>query len=367
MEPFKEHFSPAYVDRLRLRVAECLPSADSTVFTGITAPLLSSLELKDRVKLLAETLVNAISAPSTEALFDDIVRLAQAQPRWKGFDMWPLTMVLEHHCTLAPAAALKAQRAVTPFFTSEFAVRPLLRDNAELVLSRFKEWAHDPDEHVRRWTSEGSRPRLPWGGNFTALIQNPTLTREILETLRDDPAEYVRRSVANHLNDLTREHAEYVLDVAEEWMYAPGPHTEATLRHALRNLIKAGHPRALALFGSHKPEIVDIQLELGATDVTVGESLPWKLRFATPATAPTQRLVVDYAVWHRKANGGLSPKVFKGSVVELAAGKSALVRRKHSLRPITTRVYYAGVHELHVMINGQTVAKGEFTLHLLGE
>jgi 3-methyladenine DNA glycosylase AlkC len=363
MEPLKEHFSLRYVERLRERVIQCLAVADASVFTRITADELNALELKARVTLLANTLVQTINAPSPEILFDHIVRLVQAEPRWQGFDIWPFATVLELHAQGAPAAALLAQKAVTPWFTCEFAVRPLLKEQPEFVLNQFQEWAHDPDEHVRRWTSEGSRARLPWGGNFDALLQNPTLTRDILETLRNDASDYVRRSVANHLNDLTREHAGYVLDVAETWMQNPGPRTAATLRHALRNLIKAGHPRALALFGSHKPELAHVRLEMSASEARVGDSIHWKLYVETPPGVQTQRLIIDYALWHRKASGGLSPKVFKGTVINLAPARSTVFHKKHSLRPITTRNYYTGQHELHVMINGQTVARGEFMLH----
>jgi 3-methyladenine DNA glycosylase AlkC len=224
------------------------------------------------------------------------------------------------------------------------------------------DWTGHPDEHVRRLASEGTRARLPWAKRVPGLIERPDVTRPILEALRRDESEYVRRSVANHLNDLSRLDPALAVAIAGEWLASPAPTTERLVRHALRTLIKGADPGALALLGFESPVglVVDGPL-VAVPAVVVGESLAFKFS-AHNRGAGELRLAIDYVVHHVKANGTLAPKVFKLTTRTLAPGESATIAKLHSFKPISTRRYYPGEHALELQINGRTFGRSTFTL-----
>ncbi len=144
--------------------------------------------------------------------------------------------------------SLDALRGFTKHGSAEFAVRPFLIADQKRALKTMRRWAEDECEHVRRLASEGSRPRLPWGMRLPSLVTDPSPTAPILEALKGDSALYVRKSVANHLNDITKDHPEWVMQRLEAWDLREERQSWIA-KHACRTLIKRGHPRALQLFG----------------------------------------------------------------------------------------------------------------------
>jgi hypothetical protein len=210
--------------------------------------------------------------------------------------------------------------------------------------------------------SEGTRPRLPWAKQVRAILAHPEVTREILEALRHDDSPYVRRSVANHLNDVSRVNPALAVDIATTWLADPAETTPQLVRHALRTLIKAGDPAALALLGYAPPAAITVDGPLLAVEgVTVGESL--EFTFDARNEGPDEvRLAIDYVVHHVKANGTLTPKVFKLTTRTLAPGESISLAKRHSFKPISTRRYYAGEHALELQINGHPFGRATFTL-----
>jgi 3-methyladenine DNA glycosylase AlkC len=259
--------------------------------------------------------------------------------------------------------SLQALRELTPYSSSEFALRPYLERDAVAVLALAERWAEDDNEHVRRLASEGTRPRLPWGRRLPALGAAPQLSQPILERLRADPSDYVRRSVANHLNDHAKDHPDWVLDLLERWP-REAAETQWIIQHALRNLIKAGHPRALKLVGVTRGAQVALQaFTVAPARLQLGQTL--RLGATLRSTAQTsQKLVVDYAIHYVKSNGSHSRKVFKWRTLKLDGGAELRLEKKQTIIDLTTRKHYAGRHGVELLVNGVALAQGHFTLRM---
>jgi hypothetical protein len=217
---------------------------------------------------------------------------------------------------------------------------------------------------VRRLVSEGSRPLLPWGGNLPELLEPPHPTLGLLEKLRLDPSDYVRLSVSNHLNDFSKHHPSFVIETLARWRKAnpDDPRLNKLARHACRTLLKAGHPGAMELHGYGSAKALELEaFELTGKSVKLGDSLEYRL-VVRNATRRPLKVMFDYAILHRKANGSLSPKVFKGRIRELAAGERWEITGRHSIKPVTTRVYHAGLHGFEPRLNGRAFPALEFML-----
>ncbi len=314
---------------------------------------LEPLSLRARTDLLAEALTGAYPAYVKAAA---AYRAALADPGFKGWVMWPVT---ESAVTLALASsstadfddALALLAALTPRLTSEFAIRRLLAADPRRALARIQDWTQHADPPVRRLASEGTRAYLPWAIRVPWLLSNPEATLPILDALRNDPSEDVRRSVANHLNDISRHAPEITVQTARHWLSDPAPTTERLVRHSLRTLIKKAHPGALELLG-FAPAEVEIE---GLSTQTPAIILPGKLQFSFTLRntgTSTARLAVDYVVHYVKAHGGTAPAVFKLTVLELAPGEKRSLSGQHALHQMTTRRHYAGTHQLQLQVNG---------------
>jgi hypothetical protein len=209
--------------------------------------------------------------------------------------------------------------------------------------------------------SEGSRPRLPWGLRLHALVANPAPTLPLLRALQDDPSAYVRRSVANHLNDIAKDHPDLVAQWVREHQQAANTQRTALLRHASRSLIKQGHAPTLQAWGLGLGLQGEATLRLSSHRARVGESVGLHVTLRSSAAQP-QPLVVDYAVHHVRANGSTSAKVFKGWKLTLPPHATHSLEKQHSLRPVTTRQLFPGLHQIDVLVNGQRCAGAVFEL-----
>jgi len=257
--------------------------------------------------------------------------------------------------------SLDTLKFLTPFGSSEFAVRPFLLRHPQRTLDTMRTWALDADEHVRRLASEGARPRLPWATRLPALLADPGLAEPILQALRADTSAYVRKSVANHLNDIAKDHPDWVMARLEAWPL-DDKRCAWIARHALRTLIKRGDRRALAIVGAGAPaRLGEIGFTLSPRRLHLGDRLTLQLTLGSAAQA-SQRLVIDYAVHYVKAAGHAAPKVFKWKTLELAAGAAVTLRRSQVVKDFSTRKHHAGVHRVDVMVNGERGATAEFEL-----
>ncbi|MGH8924580.1 MAG: DNA alkylation repair protein, partial [Acidimicrobiia bacterium] len=254
--------------------------------------------------------------------------------------------------------AMSFQYQVTQRFTAEGSIRAFLDRYPDKALDRLREWAGDSNMHVRRLVSEGTRPRLPWASRLSRFQKDPTPVLELLELLKDDPTDYVRRSVANNLNDISKDHPDLVVETGRRWL--SDPDRRRLVEHGLRTLVKQGHPGALAAlgFGTGAPVVVE-SVAVESRRVAIGGRVTIEAIVSNP-TSSAHRLVVDIRVHFVKANGATSPKVFKGAVLELAAGATARVRKSISLAIHTTRTPRRGEHQVEILINGLIHPGGSF-------
>jgi 3-methyladenine DNA glycosylase AlkC len=369
MEPFKNAFSYPNSRRIAEALKRAHPAFSLPRFSKGLETALEPLELKQRMHLIADRVEAGLPAhpPELFSILAKTLATDEADTRGlRGFLVWPLTEIVARR-GLAPehfAESMQLFSKMTKCFTAEFAIRPFLRVHRERTLEQLHAWCEHPDEHVRRLVSEGSRPLLPWGGNLPELLESPHPTLKLLEKLHRDPSDYVRLSVSNHLNDFSKHHPELVIETLTRWQKAnpDDPRLAKLARHACRTLLKSGHPGALEFHGYGSAKLLEIEIfELAKNSVTLGGHLDYRLVVRNSSRRPL-RVMFDYAVLHRKANDTLSPKVFKGRTRELAAGARWEITGRHSVKPITTRVYHAGMHGFEPRLNGRAFPALEFML-----
>ncbi|WP_328592068.1 DNA alkylation repair protein [Burkholderia sp. USMB20] len=337
------------------------PAFDREAFLATALDGLGDLTLMERVRR-ASVAIDA-AARSLPGGYDAVLALLQeAAPRLgRGFVSLVAPDYVGQYGRHAFDRSMDALKCFTLFGTSEFAVREFLRIDTARALATMEAWSHDADDAVRRLASEGSRPRLPWSFRLREIEADPALAARILDTLRADPSAYVRRSVANHLNDVAKSHPAWVLDCAERWG-DDHPHTRWIVRHALRTLVKQGDACALAILGAESaPRIAVGPFGVMPAQVALGESIALDCELHSTADV-AQRLVVDYRIAYVKQNGEASPKVFKLKGLILEPGERVTLRHNRAIRDFTTRRHYAGRHEVELIVNGQVVAQSFFEL-----
>ncbi|MGY1846375.1 hypothetical protein [Blastococcus sp. SYSU DS1021] len=363
MGAMDELISPAVVARLRAALEAVAPTSDFSALVQAEGAV-RGVRLRERVDIVRDALLSDVPAgfPAAERVVLDVLE----EPRLDGWMIWPTTefvasRALESGSTRDFDAAMALLARLTVGLTGEFAVRELLNARPERALCIMQTWTGHDSEHVRRLATEGSRAYLPWAKRVPWLLAHPRATRGILDATYRDPAEYVRRSVANHLNDLSRVDPSVVTDTAAAWAGDPDASTPWVLRHGLRTLIKRADPTALALLG-----FTGKSLRVARPRIS-GEVVPWggELTFTTVVTNEGETdatVAIDYSIGFRRANGSVSGKTFKLGSRRIAAGGSTVVTKTHSFRPITTRTYYPGPHHVTVQANGVLSPPEEFVL-----
>jgi 3-methyladenine DNA glycosylase AlkC len=371
MEPFKAVFSPGLVDLIAEHLGRHFPGFDRESFVRSITPRLDGMELMERVQLITDAL-HAVLPRDPAVRADMLLALLHPDPLpdlvassngdgLRGWAILPLTILVGQHGIGDFDRSLMLLREMTKRFSSEFAIRYFLIADQNRTLATLAAWVRDPDPHVRRLVSEGTRPRLPWAMRLQAFIKDPGPVLPLLTALRDDPEEYVRRSVANNLNDISKDHPSRVASLLRDWMVDADRNRKATLRHAARSLIKAGNAQTLAVFGYASAQLAPTRPQLASHEVRMGDALAFSLALKSLASKQ-QSLTIDYVLHFLKANGELSPKVFKGGKLVLNSGEIRLFQRKHQFRDVTTRRHYPGPHALSFRINGQDTEAVGFEL-----
>ncbi len=359
---FKNLINPQSVREIGELLGSARPAFRVDAFVAEAVAGLESLELKARVKHVAAALRRALSEDWGDAL-DHVVKALP--PPMDGTDnvtaglaLWPLCQLVEDFGVDEPVLSLAAMPALTQRMSAEFAVRPFIQRHPELAFDALRRWASHPNVHVRRLVSEGSRPRLPWGLRLRAIQDDPQLTIPLLRLLVDDPELYVRRSVANHINDISKDHPAVAIALCRELLATPTDERTWLVHHALRGLIKAGDLDALEVVGIGPPKLSAVELRVEPT-VTVGSKLQLAVSFRS---LTDQKLVIDYILHRRLKSGKLSPKTFKWSTRTTRADQQVELTKAHSFRVVTTRVHYPGRHAIELMINGRRQGRVEFEL-----
>lgn len=353
----KHAFNEAFYRRTADQLAALHPQFDAGRFVAHAVDDLDARELMARLNRTAEAFHVSLAVPFAEQL---AVLCAYAAKHGAGFTgIWPCAHVATHGLT-QPALALPALATLTRYGSAEFAIRPFLRRDLTGTLAVMRVWAAADDEHVRRLASEGSRPRLPWGERLHALVVDPSPTLSVLQMLRADPSLYVRKSVANHLNDIAKDHPEVVLDLVTSWDRT-APATAWIVRHGLRTLIKKGNPRALALLGAGAAPRLDVTFSATPARIRLGGTLQLAATLTSTASR-SQSLIVDYVIHYARAAGRTSAKVFKWKQLDLAKGETVTLTKRQVIRDFTTRRHHPGRHVVELQVNGRRIGEAAFVL-----
>lgn len=358
-DPLKTFFSPQLVRRLAADMARVHADFAHKEFIRRASRGLDELELLDRGKHISRVLAQYLPQDYPSALeillrslgpehaTDELVGVGMAPFYYLPHTLFVAERGLEHF-----ELSLHAQYELTKRFTAESSIRAYLSREPERTMAQLTKWARDPNAHVRRLVSEGTRLRLPWASRVPWLDAHPERVLTLIEPLHRDPTTLVRRSVANNLNDLSKTHPALVLDTCQRWLAGESPETTALVKHALRTLIKKGDRAALGLLGAgERPRVKIDHVQLSAKAVRLGGELRFSFRI-TSAARQTQRLLVDYVVHFQKQSGATKPKVFKLKRVDLLPRASCELSGKISFADLTTRRHYPGKHHLGVLING---------------
>jgi 3-methyladenine DNA glycosylase AlkC len=313
--------------------------------------------LKQRFRHIAVTVRSHLPEEYPEALA--IMRRAATILDAGWTSAWAFNDFVEEFGVEFPDESLPALEQFTKLASAEFAVRPFIKQYPERMADQMLSWAHDDDAAVRRLASEGYRPRLPWGMGIPSLKQDPTRIIAVLEILRSDPSEDVRRSVANSLNDISRDHPDLVVNLLASWA-DDSAEMVALTKHALRTLVKQGQPAALELIGfSPNPQVELMRLDVAPSPAAVGDATVLDLELRS-SSEEAQNLLLDFAVVYQTASGGTSRKVFKGKVVTTEPGEVIAMRRKVSLAQRTTRRIFPGPHAVEIQVNGVPLGAVQF-------
>lgn len=326
---------------------------------------LESRELRARIQLIAHELKAVLPDEFPKAL-DQLLAITRKQ-NLKSFELWPTTEFIQIYGLDHIDESIEAMYELTQKFTAEFSIRPFLNKYGDKIYKKLGVWKKDPNEHIRRWLSEGTRPRLPWGEKLHGAVKDPRHGLELLEQLKFDSSLYVRKSVANHLNDIAKDHPELVVQILSSWKKVVPKNYQKEFQflsnRALRTLIKKGHKGALKFTGvdMNANSLKCSKLSLNKTKVKMGQDFEFKFSIRN-TTKKKIKFIADYVVYFQKANGGLSPKVFKLKTGVLNAGQKLEIVKRHSFKPITTRKYHRGEHKLAIKLNGVEHAPAKFIL-----
>ena len=253
--------------------------------------------------------------------------------------------------------SIEALEYFTEFSSSEFAVRPFIQKYPQQMMSQMEIWAKSNNHHVRRLASEGCRPRLPWVMSLPEFKKNPAAVLRVLEILKKDESEYVRKSVANNLNDISKDNHETVIDLSSKWL-GVNSNTDRIIKHACRTLLKQGNVRVLSMFGYQTPTHIHISNFKVQKQVSIGGNLKFSVRLKTSRPA-LGKLRIEYVLGFMKNNGKISGKIFKISESDFRDKEKYIIKR-HSFKVISTRKYYLGSHYIAVVVNGKELSRKSF-------
>ncbi len=350
------YFQPEFFYQLTDSIQEVHSLFDKQAFkTQLYNKDWDSKELKARMRHASHCLHQTLSLDYPQA----IEVLQQVAPKFYGFNGMLFPDFVEVYGLEDWYTSIPALELFTPFSSSEFAIRPFIEKYFDQTMAKMLEWSIHQNHHVRRLASEGCRPRLPWASPLRILKKDPASILPILENLKCDETDYVRRSVANNLNDIAKDHPSVVTKTAENW-FGKHKETDWIVKHACRTLLKQGNPQVLAIFGFLDASEVQVNdLKLAQNTLSIGEELEFSF---TVVPDQDSKLRVEYGIDYRKANGSTSRKVFQVNEGDYTASEAKNFSRKQSFQNMTTRKHYAGQHTLAIIVNGLEKAVIDFEL-----
>ncbi|MBB1286111.1 DNA alkylation repair protein [Flavisolibacter sp. BT320] len=361
-EPLKNVYDALFLKRFA-SIAAVITGFDAKGFqAAVFDNTWNSLELKQRMRHLSSVLHSHLLGdyPTKVSSILRIVTLLEERGEKGGFAYMFLPDFIEQYGLHDLETSLQAMERLTQFASCEFAIRSFLLAHPEKVMAQMLAWSRHPHDHVRRFASEGCRPRLPWAVAIPALKRDPAPIFPILENLKKDPSLFVRRSVANNLNDIAKDHPDAVANLAKSWK-GKNAQTDWIIRHGCRTLLKKAHPAAYTLF--ELEDVADCRLTnltLSHTHLKIGDRLGFSFSLITGPVS--RKLRLEYAVVYAKANGKQSRKIFQITEKIFQPTQTYVFKKEQRFQDFTTRKHYPGEHKLAIVLNGQEVASSDFML-----
>ena len=369
MAELKTFFSPALVRRLAADIGRVHPRFRGPAFVKDACAGLEDHELIDRGRHIARALAAHLPEAYPDAVDVLLRSLGPEHPTdellgvgMAPFFYLPHTIFIAEHGLDHFELSMRAQFELTKRFSAESSIRPYIARDPERVFTILRTWAADPNAHVRRLVSEGTRLRLPWAQRVAWLDANPERVLALLDLLKDDVSTMVRRSVANSLNDLGKVHPDLLSRTAAAWLEDASAERRALIEHALRGAVKRGDPVALRLLGfGASPRVALGDVTFTPARVSIGGRVDMRFTLRSRSRTP-QDLLVDVAVHFVKARGATGAKVFKLARLTLAPRQQVELKTSFSLAIHTTRTPRPGRHAVDVIVNGHRMPAGAFTV-----
>lgn len=372
-EAFKENLNHLAIAQLAKELQRHYKEFQAQEFEQYATDNLSALELKQRSRLITEALHHFLPANMQESLTiisNSLAQSASENIQWQSKATGLCGWIVMPICDFAAEktvgtdfeTGMAFQAHLTTRFSAEFSIRQFIMQDQDKALATMLEWTRHENPHIRRLASEGCRPRLPWGVRLQTLVADPEPILAIIDALIDDDSEYVRRSVANNLNDISKDHPDLVVELVKRYWQHNNANRTRLLKHASRTLIKSGHNGILNALGVSPFRGQIKSLSLDQTEIAIGESVQISLVLDSTIATKSQRCILDYVVYYRKKNGKLQPKVFKWKVFTLTPGSKIELSKTHHFKVVTTREHYPGEHKLRIMLNG--LEQGDMSLCL---
>jgi 3-methyladenine DNA glycosylase AlkC len=361
-EPLKNMYSRVFFDELIAAFTQVYPVFDGAAFLQkIYDEGWEARSLKERTRHVTIVLRDLLPGNYRAAIA--VLKDAAPLVRQHSYPIIFFPDFVELYGLDDWETSISALEFFTQIISAEFAVRPFIIQDTPRMMAQMVAWAGHESEHVRRLASEGCRPRLPWAMALPDFKRDPSPILPVLERLKNDPSEYVRRSVSNNLNDIAKDHPDVVIDLLRRWSVDANHEVTWIINRALRTLVKAGHTEALDLLGFSEAQVEVKSVVLSAETIQLGDSLTFTFEVESHADAP-QNLVIDYVIYFVKANHRVAGKVFKLAQKQIQPGETLRIQKKHPFVPISTRKYYPGEHALALKINGALFDGQTFNLRL---
>lgn len=356
MEPLKEMFNHAFYARLSTAVAAVYPAFPVKRFIRDVIDNIEDLSLNQRMRKTSIVLQQHLPKNYTQTIgiLKDVVPQLD-----RGYTTLVFPDFVAQYGIAHFRESIDALKYFTSFGSSEFAIRVFFLHDFQRTLKIMQKWSEDNNFHVRRLSSEGSRPRLPWSFKLDQVIRTPSITAPILQNLKCDEELYVRKSVANHLNDISKDSPDAALRLVNTWDKTH-PHTAWILKRGFRSLLKRGNASSMDMFGLTKNVKVSIRkFRLASDFVKLNDVMQFQFDIVSDSPK-TQKLMIDYRIHYFKKSGITSSKTFKLKEVTLKPEEAISIRKSQRFMDFSTRQLYTGRHTLEIIVNGKTLKRKNF-------
>lgn len=271
---------------------------------------------------------------------------------WTSFIVMPQTAYVSKYGSAYYELSMTALYEMTKRFSAENDLRTYIELNYTETMSILSEWTKDESPHVRRLVSEGTRPRLPLAGRIKRFQEDPTPVIKLLDLLVEDKSLYVRRSVANNINDIAKDNPEMAIDTLEKWSRIDDSNVRWVIRHASRSLVKQGNTRMLTILGyKEEPTIHIKQFSIEESCYSIGDAIEFTVVIDNIGSLE-EALMIDYVIHYVKANNRIIEKVFKMRKTIIKSKQSFTFTKIHYLRNTSGRQHYPGIHCVELIVNG---------------